>query len=218
MSTRLLCGILLALLGGTPGCSTNPNLRARRLPDGRIEVEGPMAGPYKTKEALAMNACQLMTSQGGAAGGSEGSEYCALHYFSPNENAYYLSYLSDIKDRPSSKDVKTCVIPLALNDPHHLDAIIIGIDHTHPHHRQFSAKDLKVHWIPARVVDKTDGKVFHRELWLFFREKSGDCRIYSLDLATRTVFSLRDGKWDSIGQAQESTGDIQMFQGKDWLP
>lgn len=81
MSTRLLCGILMALLGGTLGCSTNPNLRARRLPDGRIEVEGPMAGPYKTKEELAMNACQFMTSQGGASGGTDGSEYCALHYF-----------------------------------------------------------------------------------------------------------------------------------------
>jgi hypothetical protein len=151
-------------------------------------------------------------------GGSDGSEYCALHYFSPNENAYYLSYLSDIKDRPNSKDIKTCVIPLALNDPNHLDAIIIGIDHTHSHNRQFSAKDLKVQWIPSRAIDKKDEKVFHRELWLFFREKSGDCRTYSLDLATRTVFSLRDGEWDPIGQAQEATGDIQMIQGKDWLP
>jgi hypothetical protein len=218
MSTRLLCAILLGLLGGTSGCGTNPNVRARRLPDGRLQVDGPLAGPYKTKDELAVNACEIMTSQSGATGGYDGSEYCALHYFSPTENAYYLSYLSDIKDNLDTRGVKSCTVPLALNDPAHLDAIIIGIDHTHPHSRQLSPKDLKVQWAPSRAVDKTTGRVFHRELWLFFREKSGECRIYGFDLVTRTISALRDGVWVPIGQTQDGTGNIQMFEGKDWLP
>lgn len=218
MSTRLLCAILLGLLGGPLGCSPNPNLRARRLSDGRLQVEGPLAGPYKTKEELAVEACKIMTSQGGATGGYEGSEYCALHYFSPSLEAYYLSYLSDIKDKPNTKDIKSCTVPLALDDPNHLDAIIIGIDHTHPHNRQLSPKDLKVQWVPSRAVDRKSGRVFHRELWLFFQEKSGECRIYSFDLVTRTVSALRNATWDPIGQAEEGTGNIQMFEGKDWLP
>src|ERR1041385_835950 len=99
MKPGVLVGMLLALLGGTPGCGANPNLRARRLPDGSLEVEGPMAGPYKTKEELATKACDIVTSQGGATGGYDGSEYCALHYYAPSEDAYYLSYLSDFKDQ-----------------------------------------------------------------------------------------------------------------------
>jgi hypothetical protein len=40
---------------------SNPNVRARRLPDKSIQVDGPLAGPYLTLEELATNACEIMT-------------------------------------------------------------------------------------------------------------------------------------------------------------
>lgn len=159
-----------------------------------------------------------MTSQGGATNGTDGFEYCALHYYVPAEGAYYLSYLSDFKDQLDSKGVKTCLIPLVLNDPLHLDALIVGGAHTHPHNRRFSAKDLRLQWHPSRAVDKTTGKVLHRELWLFFKEKSGTCRAYSFNIVTRVVSTLRDNHLEAIGHVYDEAGNIQMLDGKDWLP
>jgi hypothetical protein len=73
-------GVLCAI-GSVLACSSlNPNLRATRMPDGSIEVKGPLAGPFPTLEALAMNACEIMTSQPGASNGIYGFEYCALNY------------------------------------------------------------------------------------------------------------------------------------------
>ncbi len=214
VSRLLLVGVWVGVLG----CGSNPNIRVQRLPDGRLQVEGPMAGPFKTAEELAVTACDLMTRQGGATGGLDGSEYCALHYYSPAEDGYFLSYLSDIKNALDTRGVKSCALPLVLNDPAHLDALILGGDHTHPHNRQFSPRDLRVRWHPSRVIDKKTGRIFHRELWLFFKEKSGECRVYSFNLVTRTISALREGQWEPIGWARDEAGNIQMFEGKGWLP
>jgi hypothetical protein len=48
-----------------------------------------------------------MTSQGGAVGGVHGSEYCALSYYATDEAAFYLSYLSDIKEQLDTRNAKT---------------------------------------------------------------------------------------------------------------
>jgi hypothetical protein len=56
--------VLLWLVSVCTACSTpNPHVRVRRLPDGRLQVDGPLAGPFKTREALAAQACGIMTSQ-----------------------------------------------------------------------------------------------------------------------------------------------------------
>jgi hypothetical protein len=159
-----------------------------------------------------------MTSQGGASGGSEGSEYCAIHYYSSDEDAYFLSYLSDIRSRLDTRQQKTCELPRALNDLLRPDAIVTGGDHTHPHNRQFSPGDLSGQWNPPRVADSRSGRAFQRELFLFHRERSGECRAYGYSYATRIVSALREGKWVPIGQAYGSSGSIQMFEGKGWLP
>lgn len=59
------------------------------------EVEGPMLGPFKTEEEMAEAACDRMTSQPGASNGAYGFEYCALHYYVEEDDAFFLSYLSD---------------------------------------------------------------------------------------------------------------------------
>ncbi|MFL5349415.1 MAG: hypothetical protein ACJ8AT_31835 [Hyalangium sp.] len=68
------------------------------------------------------------------------------------------------------------------------------------------------------MADKKTGRVFQRELFLFYRERSGECRAYSYNYATRIVAALREGKWNPIGQVSTDSGDFQMFEGKDWLP
>ncbi|WP_224362826.1 hypothetical protein [Hyalangium versicolor] len=206
------------VLGITMGCGTNPNVRVHRRPDGLIEVDGPLAGPFKNTEELAANACKIMTSQGGAAGGVHGSEYCALSYYSPDEGAFYLSYLSDFRDRLDTRNAKTCSMPQALNDPSHPDAIIIGGDHTHPHNIRFSPGDLSGTWNPARAVDKKTGRVFHRELYLLYLDGSGICRVFGYNYVTRIVSALREGQWVQIAQVYDDSGNIQMLEGKDWLP
>jgi hypothetical protein len=68
------------------------------------------------------------------------------------------------------------------------------------------------------LVDKETGRVLHRELLMFYRERTGECRSYSYNNATRIISALRAGKRVPIGQAYNDAGDIQMFEGQDWLP
>jgi hypothetical protein len=80
MFRRLCWAGALWLLSELWGCSApNPNVRVRRLENKLLEVDGPLAGPFKTLEELAQNACELMTSQPGACSGRYGFEYCPLH-------------------------------------------------------------------------------------------------------------------------------------------
>jgi hypothetical protein len=53
---------------------------------------------------------------------------------------------------------------------------------------------------------------------LFYREKTGECRAYLHNQTTRTVYALRSGQWVAIGKVFNDIGDIQMFEGQDWLP
>jgi hypothetical protein len=216
---RQVAGVLCAI-GSLLACSSiNSNLRAERMTDGSIKVEGPLAGPFRTLEELAMDACKLMTSQPGASNGIHGFEYCALDYYSPKENAYFLSYFSDFKSKPDTT-TKTCTLPRVLNDPTHTDAIIVGGDHSHPHNRRFSRSDLSIwsNWNPTRFKEPNSEKVWDRHLMLFYREKTGECRAYMYNQATRIVYALRTEQWVAIGKAYNDIGDIQMFEGQDWLP
>lgn len=221
MKRRPVLAVLMLLLWGSAesGCSApNPHVRVRRLKDGRLQVEGPLAGPFKNTEELAAVACELMTRQPGAASGSHGFEYCALHYYSPNVGGYFLSYLSDIRDKLDSVAAKTCSMPQALHDPSHDDAIIAGGSHTHPHNRKFSPVDLKGNWRPVRIPIRATGSFLHRELMLFFRERTGECRAYKYNYAKRIVSALRSGRWVDIGQTYGERGDLMMFEGEDWVP
>ncbi len=220
MLARSRWWVLLSLVGISLGCaSTNPDVRVRRLPDGRIQVEGPLAGPFNTPEQLAERACDIMTREPGASNGPHGFEYCALYYHSREENAYFLSYLSDIRGRLDPVD-KTCTLPNSLHDPKHVNAIILGGAHSHPNNRAFSPRDLSAaaHWRPVRFFDEGTGRVWDRQLMVFFREKTGECRAYNYNNSTRIVSALRDGTWVPIGEVYDDMGYIRMYEGKDWLP
>lgn len=220
MGSRLQRVSVLCAIGFHLACSsTNPNLRASRMPDGSIKVEGPLAGPFQTLEELATNACEIMTSQPGASNGVYGFEYCALNYYSPKENAYFFSYLSDFRDRPDTT-TKTCAMPRSLDDPLHTDAIIVGGDHEHPRNRAFSKPDLSIraNLNPTRFKDPNSEHIWDRQFMLFYREKTGECRAYMYNQSTRVVYALRNGQWVAIGKAYNDAGDLQMFEGQDWLP
>ncbi len=208
----------VAMTAGLLACGTNPNIRVRRLESGRLQVDGPMAGPFKTTEELASKGCEVMTRQGGASGGVAGSEYCALNYYAPDEDAFYMSYLSDVRERPDTRQAKTCSMPQALNDPARVDAIITGGDHTHPHNARFSAGDLSGTWHPARMVDSRTGRIFQREHYVFHRRGDGACTAYSFNYATRIVSALRQGSWVQIGHVYDDNGNIKMLEGMDWQP
>ncbi|ATB28630.1 hypothetical protein [Melittangium boletus] len=212
--------VLLTMSLELLGCAdANPNVRARRLPDGHIQVDGPLAGPYDSLEELAERSCDLMTGQPGATHGAHGFEYCALFYRSAEEGSYYLSYLSDIRGNLDPV-VKTCSLPTRLNDPAHAKTLLLGGAHTHPNSRGFSPRDLSAasHWRPVRFFDTETGKVWDHQLMVFFREKTGECRTYIYNNSTRIVSALRQGKWIPIGEVYDDLGYIRMYEGKDWLP
>ena len=211
----LALGLLL-----TADCATNPNVRVRRLPNGSLQVDGPLAGPYPKLEDLALSACELMTSQPGASNGRYGSEYCALYYHSEAGGGYFLSYLSDIRSRLDSADIKSCALPTALSDSSNADAILLGGAHTHPHNRKFSSKDLSTaaHWNPTRFADKKTGRIWDKTLLVFFREATGECRTYGYNNSTRFIQALRNGQWIVIGKVYNDDGDIELMNGHDWVP
>ncbi|MCY1075454.1 hypothetical protein [Archangium lansingense] len=212
--------MLLWLVGGSWGCSApNPNVRVHRREDGWLQVAGPLAGPFKTSEELAANACEIMTRQPGASNGAYGFEYCALHYYSGAEDAFFLSYLSDIGGTKEGGR-KFCEMPRSLDDPEHKDAIILGAAHSHPNNRKFSSEDTSEsrHWRPTRFVDGQTGRIWDRELLLFFKEKTGECRAYLYNNTTRFVMALREGRWMPIGRATGFYGEVELLDGQDWLP
>ncbi len=218
---RSFCWVfLLGLVGSTWGCSApNPNVQVRRMEDGFLQVKGPLAGPYKTTEELAAGACEIMTRQPGASNGAYGFEYCALFYYSRTEDAFFLSHLSDIGGaRDGGK--KYCEMPRSLDDSEHKDAIILGGAHSHPNNRKFSSEDTSEtrHWRPTRFVDGQTGRIWDRALLLLFRERTGECRSYLYNNTTRLVMALRGGRWISIGKASGFYGEVELFDGQDWLP
>ena len=210
----------LGLVGLLWSCSApNPNVRVERMENGFLQVEGPLAGPFKKTEDLAANACELMTSQPGAANGSYGFEYCALFYYSSVDDAFFLSYLSDIGGSgPGGR--KYCEVPRSIKDDSHRDAIVLGGAHSHPHSRKFSSEDVSEsrHWRPTRFADGNTGRVWDRSLLLFFREANGTCGSYLYDNTSRMVVALRNGQWVAIGSASGTYGEIDMIEGQDWLP
>ncbi|WNG52954.1 hypothetical protein F0U60_45740 [Archangium minus] len=187
------------------------------MPTGHLQVDGPLAGPFNSLEQLATRACDIMTSQPGASNGPYGFEYCALYYYAREENAYFLSYLSDIRGQLDPV-AKTCTLPNRLHDPSHADPILLGGAHTHPNNREFSRRDLSVAWLPVRFFDSGTGKVWDRQLMIFFREKTGECRAYNYNNSTRIVSALRDEAWVPIGEVYNDLGDFRLYEGKDWLP
>jgi hypothetical protein len=73
-------------------------------------------------------------------------------------------------------------------------------------------------WNPTRFKDKNTEQVWDRHLMLFYREKTGECRAYLYNQATRVVHALRNDQWVAIGKAYNDIGDLKMFEGQDWLP
>jgi hypothetical protein len=215
---RWIVSGLLVIHSGV-GCSAqNLNVRVGRNSEGRLQVAGPLAGPFQDLETLARNACELLTRQPGADNGAYGFEYCGLYYHSPADSAFFLSYLSDLSSSLPDGS-KTCTVPRLLDDPGHPDAIVLGSVHNHPHNRRFSENDLsaKARWRPTRIADK-NGRVWSRNTMMFHREKSGACSVYLFNNHTLTVAALRDNKWVDIGVVSGDQGYIQLLDGMDWLP
>lgn len=211
------------------GCSTpNLNVRVVRTPEGVLRVDAPWAGPYETMEELAEDGCEKVTSQPGAshgdANGEYGMEYCALHYYSPEDQAYYLSFLSNVGGN-GPDGMKFCVVPRAINELNRKSYILLGPAHNHPHNREFSRPDTgkgrPLGWSPlgtSRVFDRETQRVWDRELLVFYRERDGRCSTFKYNYFTRLVYALRDGAWVSIGKAEGQYGRVTLFDGQEWLP
>lgn len=223
-SSQFLLGGLLA---GTLGCSTpNPNVRVARRADGVLQVEGPLAGPYKSTEELASRSCELMTRQPGAGAthGRLGIEYCALHYYALADDSYYLSYLSDISgDGPGGS--KYCTVPRAIHELEQRDIVLTGPAHTHSINPELSDRDMgalrPLGWSPlgpSRFLEQNTGRVWERELYAFYRNRDGVCFAYSYNYATRIVSALRESKWVPIGKAEGEWGTFKPFEGRGWRP
>ncbi len=70
----------------------------------------------------------------------------------------------------------------------------------------------------SRFYDQQTGRIWDRELLVFFKEWNEVCRTYSYNYTTRIVSALRDGKWVPIGKAEGEYAEFTAFEGQDWLP
>ena len=88
--------------------------------------------------------------------------------------------------------------------------MLLGGDHTHPYPQGFSKTDVsnKAHGARDLFIDPVTHQVRGRELMLFFREKTGECRSFSYDNTTHVIAALHDGQWVPVGQADDE-GNIQ---------
>ncbi|HYO56285.1 hypothetical protein [Archangium sp.] len=202
------------------GCSgANPHVRVHRAPEGYLQVDGPLAGPYETLESLSESACEILTSEPGAMNGKYGFEYCALYYYSSQKNAFFLSYLSDFSQN-FPNGTKRCTVPRSLSDPIHKDALVLGDAHNHPHNPALSEPDVQAdkRWKPSRIADSS-GRVWDRSTLMFFRDKySGRCNVVFFNNRTLVISALRNRKWIEIGKVVNDQGHIQIHDGMDWLP
>ena len=208
--------VFAVLVPALLSCTTeNPNIRVKRLPNDRLQVAGPLMGPYSSLEELAENACKLVIQQPGAAHGRYGFEYCGLYYRA--EGAYFHSYLSDIGD--GWGNMKYCEVPQELDDPSHPDAIILGPSHNHPHNPEFSPEDMSARnaWQPTRLVDTETRKVVDRHLLLFYHGNQGECWAFRYNYATRVISALRNRQWVSIGKVVDDAGNFRLFEGEAWI-
>ncbi|WP_235216859.1 hypothetical protein [Archangium violaceum] len=154
--------------------------------------------------------------------GQYGKEYCALHYYSVEDAAYYLSYLSDIGGDGAGGS-KYCTVPTSL---HHLkegEVIILGPGHTHSINMEMSHIDLGAGRAegfsplgPSRFFNETTKRVWDRQLYAFYRDTGGKCHAFSYNYANRVVAALREGKWIPIGKAEGYWGSFKAFDGQDW--
>ncbi|AGC48924.1 hypothetical protein MYSTI_07652 [Myxococcus stipitatus DSM 14675] len=225
--------VMASLVGPmVSGCNApNLNVRVVTLPNGQLQVDGPLAGPFDTLEDLAENSCKLLTSQPGASAMSasqakHGFEYCALYYRTLEDQKYYLSYLSDIGGtRPNGE--KFCAVPTAIHTLDRKTALLLGPSHNHPHNPEFSKGDLgkgrAEGWSPlggvARVAEPGTQQVWERKLLLFYWDwRASVCRTFMYNYFSRVVSALRDGKWVPIGKAVGRDGDFQPFEGQHWIP
>ena len=53
---------------------------------------------------------------------------------------------------------------------------------------------------------------------MFLKEKTGECRAYMYNNSTRIISALREGKWVPIARSYSDAGDIEMLEGRGWLP
>ncbi|MCY1030349.1 hypothetical protein OV207_02690 [Corallococcus sp. BB11-1] len=173
--SQVWCLKVWCLMGLLLGCAMpNPAVRVQELADGSLQVEGPLAGPFKGTEALAAAACELMTAQPGADAthGQRGKEYCALHYYSEQEQGYFLSFLSDIGgDGPDGR--KYCLVPRKLDELGHRRVVLLGPAHSHPHNPLPSDRDMGAlrpeGWSPlgtSRFFEQETGRIWDRELYI----------------------------------------------------
>jgi hypothetical protein len=70
----------------------------------------------------------------------------------------------------------------------------------------------------SQLFDKATGRIWTRELLMFYREWNGACSAYSYNYSTRVVSALRDGAWVPIGKAEGNWGFFKSLEGKGWLP
>ncbi|MFL5348909.1 MAG: hypothetical protein ACJ8AT_29270 [Hyalangium sp.] len=129
--------------------------------------------------------CKVIREKPGAMAGNRrgGQEYCGLIYQRPGDARFYASYPSPLgPPLEASGGRKKCFIPDAVSDPAAPDATIYADYHGHPAITRFSPEDLQA----------------QRQHFYFRVMFNPICEVYLYDFQDRTVFQLKDGKFEPI--------------------
>jgi hypothetical protein len=206
--------LVLLAMGGAWGCAhTNLEIQAHRLPNGRIQYMGPLAGPYGDFRKLAEAVCETISTQPGVTNGSHHWGYCAPYFYSPEAHGFFISDFADAEGASDSPE-KACTFagsPPGLNNR---ATLLLGGAYTitgkeSPTTASASAGAL---WRPTMFSDQSAREPWAQDVLVFVLEGRGACSIYEYNSLRRLV-SIRHGNaWRPFAEVSNEQGIVKVLE------
>jgi hypothetical protein len=212
---RTVVALLLLALGGLWGCANNAGnidfrLRPQRMPQGGVQYEGPMAGPYRSFTEMAETACERMSARPTAPNGIPPLGYCALFFNMPEDSRKWsFSHIAGM-DGDAGGMERACALPEDPANPDDKSVLQLGGASDGPNQHG----DLKELWRPTQFLNQRTATTWDYDVMVFSLEKSGKCSAYAYIAFRRDLTALRDGEWIPIGTLYTGEGVVQVLEGE----
>jgi hypothetical protein len=212
---RTAAALLLLALGGLWGCARSASnidfrIRPRQMPQGGVQYEGPMAGPYDSFTEMAETACERMSARPTTPSGVPPLGYCALFFSMPEDSRKWsFSYFASLDGNAGSME-RTCVLPEDPASPDDKSVLQLGGASDGPNEHE----GLEGDWRPTRLLNQRTATTWDYDVMVFTLEKPGKCSAYAYIAFRRDLTALRDGDWIPVGTLYNGEGIVQALEGR----
>ncbi len=211
---RLSVAISLLFLSNTWGCATISNnhsnsleIRVRDDPNGPVQFEGPLAGPFDAMENWVEASCKSMMAQHASDTSILG--YCALTFISAEAGEkWFISHITRLNGDPSTAE-RSCSIPRNLLKPEEKEVLALGGAYAH---QRGEAENTPKSWRPTLFFNQTTGETWGRDVTVFSLEKPGTCLVYDFNGISQIVNIWRDDRFFPTGTIYNDQGIIQALK------